>query len=307
MGEIIFLGTGSAWRVPEHTCECAICSSMRAKGEERTRSSILVKSACNLLIDCGPDLLTQMKTNNVERPDAVLITHEHGDHYLGLDDLLAFKRAVPAGEWTPIPVYASYQTWEAVEVRFSYLLGSLIEKNISVPNEPIARFGDLIIPFKTNHGLTASGSVGYVIESNTSGAFKRIVYTSDFIGIPDEPGFLHNPDILVFQSHWLNEPDENKPSHMSLQHGLDYIKRWSPTETVYLTHISGSDLVQGDCRNNASNKPKCSRPLISPLTGSPYKTPCCQSEWQSVADSIRNDFGIGCEIVVSYDGLRVSF
>lgn len=306
MGEIVFLGTGSAWRTPEHGCECSICSTMRERNEERARSSILIQSNCALLIDCGPDLLNQMKTHNMGRPDAVLITHEHGDHFLGMDDLLAFRRTIPANEWKPIPVYASYETWKSVETRFSYLLGSLIEKHIAVPNQPIVDFGDTITPFRTDHGVTAPGSVGYVIECGDSGAGKKIVYTSDFAGLPEEPDFLSNSDILIFQSHWLNEPDENRPSHMSLQRGIDYIRRWAPIDATYLIHISGSDIVSGDPRNNILKKTECSSPLISPRTGVPYPTPRCQSEWQSVVDTIARDFEISCKMLVSYDGLRVS-
>ena len=94
--EILFLGTGAAWAVPEHSCACAICSRMLAEGEERTRTSFLVRGSESILMDCGPDWRIQMKTHQLGRPDAILITHEHSDHFLGLDDLLAFRRSMPA-------------------------------------------------------------------------------------------------------------------------------------------------------------------------------------------------------------------
>ncbi|MGD9817682.1 MAG: MBL fold metallo-hydrolase [Desulfomonilaceae bacterium] len=307
MGEIVFLGTGSAWRTPEHNCQCAICSTMREKKEERTRSSVFLRCASKILIDCGPDLLTQMKANSIERPDAVLVTHEHGDHFLGMDELLAFKRSVPPSEWKPIPVYASKGTWKAIEMRFSYLIGSVIEKNVVVPNEPVERFHDIITPFKTNHGSTAPGSVGYVIETVCAASYKKIVYTSDFVSLPSEPDFLKNSSILIFQAHWLNEPDENRPSHMSLQRGIEFIKRWNPTQTVYLTHISASDIVEGDLWNNIPKKPKCSSPMLSPVSSAAYPTPRCQSEWQSVADRVGSEFEVNCRIVVPTDSMSVNF
>lgn len=305
MAEIIFLGTGSAWRAPEHNCECRICATMREMKEERTRSSILVKSSGNILIDCGPDLLEQMKSQKMERPDAVLITHEHGDHFLGMDDLLAFKRSVTASEWRNIPVYASEVTWNSIEARFRYLLGTLVEKRVATPNEPIEFLEEKIIPFKTDHGVTASGSVGYMIETLVNGSPKRIVYTSDFVGLPFEPDFIKGADVLIFQTHWLNEPDENRPSHMSLQRGIDIMKRWAPKGDVYLTHISASDIVEGDPRNNIPKKPKCTNPLINPATGKPYSTPRCQSEWESVVQSVCAGYGLGFRVLVTHDGLRV--
>jgi len=78
-----------------------------------------------------------MVRNKVARPDAVLITHEHADHFLGLDDLLAFRRAVPPDSWQPIPVYATGQAWQSIEQRFGYLLGTLLEKREAVPGDPL--------------------------------------------------------------------------------------------------------------------------------------------------------------------------
>ncbi len=62
-----------------------------------------------ILVDCGPDIRVQMKAVGCRRPDAILITHEHGDHYLGMDDLLVLRRSMPVDEWAPIPVYATEQ------------------------------------------------------------------------------------------------------------------------------------------------------------------------------------------------------
>ncbi len=239
--EILFLGTGSAWAVPEHSCACAICSRMLAEGEERTRTSFLVRGSESILMDCGPDWRIQMKANQLERPDVILITHEHADHFLGLDDLLAFRRSLPADSWSPIPVYATEQTWKAIEVRFGYLLGSLIEKRYAVPDIPLDGIKTRVTPFKTYHGPTAAGSVGYVLKDQVSGQNFKIVYTSDFSRLDAEPSILMNPDVLIIQSHWLNEPRENRPNHheLSTRHGLHPKVETSPRD------LSGSHLRCG--------------------------------------------------------------
>jgi phosphoribosyl 1,2-cyclic phosphate phosphodiesterase len=301
--QILFLGTGSAWCTPEHACDCEICRKMRERGEERLRTSMLIRGQNTLLIDCGPDLQQQMTRHNMERPDAVLITHEHADHFLGMDDLLAFRRVLPAEAWSLIPVYASEEAWNSIEVRFGYLIGSLIEKRIAIPNEPLEGLTTCVTPFKTYHGPTAAGSVGYAIEDGMGEELIKVVYTSDFLRIDNEPNFLHEPDVLVIQAHWLNEPLNNRPNHMSFQRALDYIRAWRPKKAAYLVHISDSDCVPNDPLNNALKKLEPKSPMVSPTTGAPYPIPLCLTEWQEIVDTIQMDMDLPCPIQVAYDGL----
>jgi phosphoribosyl 1,2-cyclic phosphate phosphodiesterase len=299
--DITFLGTGAAWCIPEHSCACAICEKLNELGEERTRTSFLVRGKESILVDCGPDIRNQMRNCKMERPDLVLITHEHGDHYLGLDDLVAFRRSVPVEAWRPIPVYATETAWKAIEVRFGYLIGSLITKKIAAPGEALEDTQAKITPFKTFHGPSAAGSVGYVIEDSL-----KLVYTSDFMKIEDEPEILFDPDILIIQSHWFNEPEFNRPSLMSFQRAVDYIRLWKPKIASYLVHISDGDLVPDDPGNSFMKKRPPGDPLKSPQTGMPYPIPRCQAEWQSVVNQIGRDYELPGPIVVAQDGLSVS-
>ncbi len=304
--EIQFLGTGAAWCVPEHSCDCSICAKMRELGEERTRTAFVVRTKHeSILVDCGPDIRRQMIRCDLERPDAVLITHEHGDHFLGLDDLLAFRRSVPADVWRPLPVYATEVAWKSIEVRFGYLVGSLIEKRIASPNEPLEGILTKVTPFKTFHGPVAAGSVGYALEPIEDNVPTKILYTSDFFTIPEEPNFLLRPEILVMQSHWLNEPQNNRPSHMSLQRALDYIRRWEPTKATYLVDVSDGDYVPGDPCNNFMKKLAPEAPLENPHTGEAYPVPRCGAEWQEVVDRITKDYDLSCPLIMSEDGLTV--
>jgi len=304
--EIQFLGTGSAWSVPEYSCQCAICSELIRLGEERTRTSFLVKASQTLLVDCGPDIRRQMVRNQIARPDAVLITHEHGDHFLGLDDLLAFRRAVPPDSWQPIPVYATAQAWQSIELRFGYLIGSLLEKREAVPGEKLAGLDLEVIPFKTHHGPFAVGSVGYCFQPRGDGGF-RLVYTSDFVRLDEEPDFLSEPDVLIIQSHWLNEPKVNRANHLSFQRAMDYIRRWKPRRATYLVHISAGDQVPGDPHNYALKKLTPLEPLTEPGTGKPYPVPRCQAEWQVVIDRITRDWHLPGPIFVAEDGMVCRF
>jgi phosphoribosyl 1,2-cyclic phosphate phosphodiesterase len=275
-------------------------------GERRTRTSLLVRSIETILVDCGPDVNLQMTRSNMTRPDAIIITHEHGDHFLGMDDLLAFRRSVPRDGWTPIPVYATETSWQSIEARFGYLLGSLIEKRTASPGLPLQGIRTRIIPFKTFHGPSAAGSVGYVLEDDIGGdrAF-RLVYTSDLIRVQDEIPELSEPDILVVQSHWLNEPRENRPNHMSFQRAMDYIKAWRPRIAAYLVHISDADQVTGDPCNSFLKKLDPLSPLSDPTTGEPYPIPTCQEEWQKSVERICLDYDVPGRVLVAYDGLTI--
>lgn len=302
--EILFLGTGAAWAVPEHSCGCAICSRMLAEGEERTRTSFLVRGSESILVDCGPDWRIQMKTHQLERPDAILITHEHGDHFLGLDDLLAFRRSLPADSWTPIPVYATEQSWKAIEIRFGYLLGSLIDRRYAVPGVQLEGLKTRVTPFKTYHGPTATGSVGYVLEDQVSGQDFKIIYTSDFSRLEGEPRILVEPDVLIIQSHWLNEPLENRPNHMSFQRAMNYIREWRPRRETCLVHLSDADQVPGDPCNAFLKKVKPLAPLEEPGSGLRYPIPTCQAEWEHVIDKICRDHDVPGPVIAAYDGMR---
>ncbi len=304
---LVFLGTGAAWRTPELGCPCPICNLMRSKGERRTRTSFWLEGPLKILVDCGPDAARQLEDNNLDRPDVVLITHEHGDHYLGLDELEAFRRRVPKDAFTPIPIYAHPLAWETIEVRFGYLLGKLLDKRPAIPDQPLDGIEPnnlTIIPFKTDHGPMPKGAVGYIIQTIINGRNRKLVYTSDFIDVPRNSPLLEKPDILIAQAHWFNEPAVNVPHHMSLQRLLDFIARWQPQEHVFLIHISDSDLLPDEDDSPLKKRPPLD-PLREPTTGRPYPIPRCQLEWQTIAEQVFKDRGLTVPVTVAYDGLVV--
>lgn len=274
---------------------------MRRKREVRLRTSLYVQSRERLLIDCGPDIVRQWWANGLEGVDAVLITHEHGDHYLGLDELVALRRSTAPKRWRAISTYATAAAWGPIEQRFDYLLEKTVKKKLAFPGEPLAGLRTKVVPFKTFHGQVAKGSVGYVIEETG----KRLVYTSDLLHLEGQEDIVSHPDVLVIQSHWLNEPEVNRPSLLSLQRALPMIRSWEPKEKVFLVHISDADPVPGDPANNSLKKVSPADPLKDPKTGTPYPIPTCQVEWQEIAERAFRDNGINISVQVAYDGLEV--
>src|SRR5689334_15460739 len=96
------LGSGTSMGVPTIGCTCAVCRSSDPH-DRRTRPSVLIEYAGKVvLIDTTPDFREQAIREQIRTLDAVLYTHTHADHILGLDDLrpLSFRRE------NHIPLYA---------------------------------------------------------------------------------------------------------------------------------------------------------------------------------------------------------
>lgn len=305
--ELIFLGTGAAWGLPELHCPCRICEEMRRRGEKRARTALLLKSETTLLIDCGPDIREQLSQLSANVPGGVLITHEHGDHYLGLDELFVYKRMAPKGTFEPIPVYLSAKSWEVISQRFGYLEDmGVIKPVLSKPGRWFTHREWHILPFKTDHGSFAAGSLGYMITVHEPGRGEtRVVYTSDFMDLSDLPQELIQPDYLVIQSFWLNEPEHNRPRHMSFQRAISFITRLDPKKGTFLVHMGDADMVPGDPANIMLKKYRPLDPLKPPGSDVPYAIPLHQEQWQETVNRILLDRNLDCRVTVAQDGLRL--
>jgi phosphoribosyl 1,2-cyclic phosphate phosphodiesterase len=305
--DLTFLGTGGAWGVPELNCECLICREHRQKGERRGRTSFLLTGETTLLIDCSPDARDQLSRQKVKRIDAVMISHEHGDHYMGLDELFAYKRNSQRADFSPIPVYVTDKSWEVIVLRFGYLEDMAVIKTHKIePGKWFRQNEYKIFPFKTEHGSFAKGTVGFVIQfKNQQGVDVRLLYTSDFMDLPDVPLELIQPDYLVIQSFWLNEPRHNRPHHMSFQRAIPFIERLQPKRETFLVHIGDADMVESDTANNTVKKYEPKEPLTPLSGGGPYPIPLNQEQWQETVSEIMSDRGLPYEVTVAYDGLNI--
>ena len=111
------LGSGTSMGVPTIGCLCHVCNSSDPK-DRRTRPSVMVQYAGHtILIDTTPDFREQAIRERLREIDAVLYTHAHADHILGLDDLrpLTFWRNAN------IPLYAHPDTAAIIRRMFAYI------------------------------------------------------------------------------------------------------------------------------------------------------------------------------------------
>ena len=114
---LTFLGTGTSFGVPQIGCDCAVCRSTDPR-DQRTRSAALVEQqGRTILIDTPPELRLQLIAGGITRVDAVLYTHEHADHTMGIDDLRIFS----VRQRRPLPIYGPPETLERLRTSFRYI------------------------------------------------------------------------------------------------------------------------------------------------------------------------------------------
>src|SRR6185436_8613980 len=99
MAEAVVLGSGTSNGVPMLGIAYPPEFLQNPKNH-RTRCALLLKGPLgNVLVDCAPEMRLQLLSAHVFDLDAVIITHTHDDHIMGMDDLRSFcivqKRAMP--------------------------------------------------------------------------------------------------------------------------------------------------------------------------------------------------------------------
>ena len=89
---VTVLGCGPSSGVPTITGDWGKCDPKNPKNRRRRPSILLEKEGFNILIDTSPDLREQLIDSKCQKVDAVLYTHEHADHVMGIDDLRGIQR-----------------------------------------------------------------------------------------------------------------------------------------------------------------------------------------------------------------------
>ncbi len=229
--EIILLGSGTSMGVPTLGCECHVCTSSDPR-DRRTRPSIAIvfrgseKSDRYVLIDSGPDFRQQALREDLRHIDAVLYTHSHADHILGLDDLrpLSFQRP------GKIPLYADETTATVLRHIFEYTFSESNDypHKARVALHPLEShtqlFGADFITVPLMHGTLPT--VGF--------RFGNAAYLTDMSEIPASSfALLENLDVLILDA--LRRTPH--PSHSNLETSLKFVEKIRP-QRAWFTHMS---------------------------------------------------------------------
>jgi phosphoribosyl 1,2-cyclic phosphate phosphodiesterase len=216
-----------------------VCASTDPR-DNRLRPSILITfgegtaERRNIVIDTTPDFRTQILRAHVDRLDAVVYTHAHADHIMGLDDVRPFNFR----QSQPIPIYASAHTLEVIHRAFAYIFDGAA-RNTYVPKldlheldgSPFDVCGVQFTPIPILHGqVTIFGF-----------RFGNVAYLTDHSAIPESSmEMLRGLDVL-FLDALRYKPH---PTHSTVQQSLETVVALQPRR-AYFTHIC-HDLPHGE-------------------------------------------------------------
>ncbi len=195
----------------------------------RTRTSVLIQSpdGRRLLVDAGPDLRQQLLAVGAARLDAVLFTHAHADHILGIDDLRQVNRILGRA----IDAWGTAKTLQKLDGRFDYAFleppafffrPALTARRIAY-GEHFETAGLTVQVFRQDHGVM--DSLGLRIG--------RFGYSTDVVRLPEE-----SLQALEGLDTWVVGCFQPRPHqvHAHVDQVLGWVERLRPRRTV-LTHM----------------------------------------------------------------------
>jgi phosphoribosyl 1,2-cyclic phosphate phosphodiesterase len=211
--------------VPTLACHCAVCHS-KDPLDKRTRPSLLLSYAGrNVVIDTTPDFRFQAMRSGIDRLDAILYTHGHADHILGLDDIRPYNLK----HKMRVPIYATNSTLRILQRTFAYIFDSAPTES-SVPgvdlhtiDGPFELFGLKFIPVPAMHG--PMDVMGF--------RFGNAAYLTDFSAVPESSKALLRGldhfvlDALRYVPH---------PMHSTVEQSLKLVEELRPKH-AWFTHI----------------------------------------------------------------------
>ncbi|HEY0284480.1 MAG TPA: MBL fold metallo-hydrolase [Vicinamibacterales bacterium] len=225
--KVLVLGTGTSTGVPMIGCECDTCRSSDPR-DRRSRASIYIQinGGPSVLVDTSPDLRMQALTHGLKRVDAIVYTHSHADHVMGLDDVRRFNWLQKA----PIPCYGDERTLGDLRRIYSYAFDPDTPRGGGIPQVVMARvMGEFclgaatFVPVPLLHGSRTI--LGYRVGS--------FAYLTDCSGIPESSWpLLTGVRTLILDA--LRERPH--PTHLSLGQALAVVERIEPERALF-THM----------------------------------------------------------------------
>lgn len=225
--KIKILGTGTSQGIPVVGCTCEVCTSSNSK-DSRLRVSVHISldTGLKILIDTSPDLRQQLLKNKITEVDAILVTHEHNDHIIGLDDI----RPINFLQKKVLPLYANERVINVIRSKFDYAFGPSAYPGAPRLETNVISGEDFIIQDTNIQAINIWHGKLPILAFR----IEDFAYVTDIKSIEaSEIEKLRNLEVLIIGALRL----EQHHSHMSLSDVLELIDIIQPKQT-FLTHIS---------------------------------------------------------------------
>jgi len=228
--KITLLGCGPSNGVPTIVGDWGTCDPSNPKNRRRRPSIVVQKDDTTILVDTSPDLREQFIGVGISEIDAVLYTHEHADHVMGIDDLRGIQRHMQRN----IDAYAAPDVLDGLKKRFGYLFTDIQDPE------------DLYRPILEGHAIDGPISVGsfsaiqaipqdHGICASLGFRFDNFAYSTDVVDFPE--GSLEQ---LKGLDVWIVDCLHNggkHPTHANLERTLQWVDYVKPRRTI-LTHMN---------------------------------------------------------------------
>ena len=222
-GTLVLTGTGTSMGVPMIGCRCDVCTSTHPRNQ-RTRTGVAVFGPDGtFLIDTPPELRLQLVRERIDMLSAVVYTHAHADHLLGLDDLRIFGYQRQA----PVELYCEAAVEAAIRQTFAYAFatdpGDHSRPDLAfqrIGTEPFELSGLTVQPLRLMHGKLPV--LGFRLGD--------AAFCTDCNAIPDESlRLLQGLKTLVIDALWEGQPH---PTHYNVEQALEVIAKLRRTGRI---------------------------------------------------------------------------
>uniref|UniRef100_I1PDV2 Protein kinase domain-containing protein n=1 Tax=Oryza glaberrima TaxID=4538 RepID=I1PDV2_ORYGL len=264
---VIFLGTGCSGALPDARClihpstpPCPVCSHSLSLPPERNpnyrcNTSLLIDYCQHdgihkyILIDVGKTFREQVlrwfSHHKIPYVDSIILTHEHADAVLGLDDVWVVQPSGCRNGLGKVPIFLTHFTMNSVAARFPYLLKNKLEEGdegsqvIQLDwtiiegdiDKPFVSSGLEFVPLPVMHGED------YVCLGFLFGRRSRIAYLSDVSRIlPRTEHAISKSgagqlDLLILETNELHGEGDAGSCHLTLSQTMNSnitkkIRRW---------------------------------------------------------------------------------
>jgi len=230
--ELLFLGSGTSAGVPMIGCHCPVCTSPDPRDKRMRPSVVISYDGHRVLVDTTPELRLQCIAHQVDFIDAVVFTHAHADHIMGLDDVRRFN-AIKQG---PLDIWADALTHETLNRCFGYAFAAPSSNERTFRPHLVRRVieedgsfeiaGRTWTPIRLFHGEMPV--LGFRVG--------RVAYCTDVSRIPDESfEKLRGLDVLVLDAlHYTPHT-----THFSIHQAIEAARQIGAKQT-YFTHMTHS-------------------------------------------------------------------